>query len=169
MSKTAFDTFVSEQKRLAGAKEADWPQRRAEWLLNLQSLYDKIESILSSYISAGDIRVRYDPIELNEEGLGIYSASRLVLTIGTQDIVFAPVGTLIFGAKGRVDVLGSRGRATFLFADRTVKRVSQHGILRDRRANPDWSWMIAPALPASTLIDLTSESLKEAILEITNA
>ena len=43
-------------------------------------------------------------IKLNEYKIGSYEAPKLVLQIGHDTVYIEPVGTIILGAKGRVDV-----------------------------------------------------------------
>lgn len=51
------------------------------------------------------------PITLNEYRIGSYEASKLILYIGRDTVDIEPIGTIILGAKGRVDV--KAGGASF--------------------------------------------------------
>jgi hypothetical protein len=41
----------------------------------------------------------------------------MILKIGRQEIVMTPIGTLLIGAKGRVDVVGPAGRARLVLVN----------------------------------------------------
>ena len=95
-------------------------EQRDEWLVYLNKLYKEIESFIGKYSSLGQIRCRYQAIGLNEEYIGSYNAKQMVLRIGKQEVRLEPIGTLLIGSKGRVDVVGSSGKAQILLVDSRV-------------------------------------------------
>jgi hypothetical protein len=172
MSLAEFEEFV---KRHAGqtTNGADWKARKDEWLSNLDRLYAQVERLLKIYLARGDIVARYEPIEINEERLGSYATKRLVLRIGTDEVVFNPVGTLVIGARGRVDMVGSAGDARFLLVpsdDAVGSPSGREGRSKaaKREVSPpgDWDWRIAARPPSTDYADLTAESLTQAIMEV---
>src|SRR3984893_15014471 len=107
-----FAKFVKSQRSLASAvDQIDWAGERDEWLRYLDELYAQIESFLEAYLSDGPVRCEYRQINLNEENIGSYTANQMVLHIGQQAVTFTPIGTMLIGTKGRVDVLGPAGEA----------------------------------------------------------
>src|ERR1035437_3511247 len=97
-----FDEYVRRQQEIPpGGPPPDWKRERDEWLGYLNDLYKEIESFLSKYASLGQIRSRYQDIELNEEYIGSYNAKQMVLRIGKQEVRLVPIGTLLIGFKGR--------------------------------------------------------------------
>src|SRR5580698_1625711 len=118
---TDFEAFVKrEQTAAAEAERVDWAKERDDWLGHLKELYDQTESFLAEYIKAGEIKVHYRDIELNEENIGSYRAQQMILKIGRQEITMTPVGALFFYTKGRVDVVGPAGRARLVLVDRAA-------------------------------------------------
>jgi hypothetical protein len=106
-----FDDFVKRQQPTAAeTKPIDWAKQRDEWLQHLRQLYDQIETFLAEYLESGEIKRDYRDITLNEENIGSYKARQMVLNIGRQEITLTPIGTLLIGAKGRVDVVGRQER-----------------------------------------------------------
>jgi hypothetical protein len=62
-----FGAFVKrEQTAFAEVQSVDWAKERNEWLNHLKELYERIESFLAGYIQAGEIKLSYSDIELNE-------------------------------------------------------------------------------------------------------
>jgi hypothetical protein len=102
----------------------------------------------------------------------------MILKIGPQEITMTPVGTLLIGAKGRVDVVGPAGRARFVLVDREasgpkVKVTVSIGQSKARQVEPspretEWAWKIATNPPTIQYIELTQDSLFQAILEVAN-
>jgi hypothetical protein len=178
-----FDEFV--QRQLVGLSEwdqIDWDRARNEWLRYLDLLYKKVEGFLSRYTSTGKIRIRYAPVDLNDERLGAYTADRMILQIGRQEILLAPSGSLFMDFKGLVKVIGSAAEAVLVLAEKdrhsTLPRFagSRTGQRTDLLQNEpvvasekiEWIWKIMPRPPERRLIELTEESFFQLILEVSN-
>ena len=180
-----FDVFVDRQHQAAAAmsEDMDWNKERDEWLRYLDFLYESIEGFLKSYIDAKKIGCHYQEIELNEDDIGSYKARKLILRIGRQEITLTPVGTLLIGSKGRVDVLGPAGRTRLVLVDDHIKNprsffhVTMHPVGRKSvspsvpppaRMPINWTWKILSSPPGLELIELTRQSLFDMIMEVTN-
>jgi hypothetical protein len=101
------------------------------------------------------------------------------LAIGLQKIILTPIGTMLIGMRGRVDMIGARGMVRMILADRdstgskiTTRISIDCGKLFDgekpelREIN--WVWKIIQESPVRGFIDLTGESLMKSILAISN-
>lgn len=181
MRNKTFDEFVNnEQKGAALDASIDWGQQRDDWLEQLGRLYSKIESFLSKYTSAGQIHHEYRLINLNEENIGSYAANEMILRIGRKEVDLVPIGTLIIGSKGRVDVVGPVGTAQLLLVDsrassaRSMIRVSvtvgaKPSVQRERPKDVKWEWRIVTRPPERKFIDITQEAFFNLIMEVANA
>jgi hypothetical protein len=175
-----FDAFVkNQQPAVADGGPVDWARERDDWLRHLNELYETIESSLAKYIEAGLIKLSYRDMTLNEENIGSYTARQMILKIGRQEIVLTPVGTLLIGVKGRVDVIGPAGRTRFLLVDSKASRPQFKitvGIGGNAETPPQeeppkeirWAWKIATNAPTIQYIELTQESLFQALMEVAN-
>ncbi len=167
-----FDEFVKRQQEpTPGVAALDWDNERKEWLDYLDRLYKKIESLLDKYISSGQIQLEYRPIKLNEENIGQYVTKQMVLKIGPRSVVLEPIGTLLIGSKGRVDIIGPTGKAQFLLVDSKVSgpRSLIHvtvGVGRKIPAPPPptessrkikWEWKIVTRPPERRFIEITQQ------------
>jgi hypothetical protein len=176
-----FDEFVKRQQGLTpGVTELDWDNERKEWLKYLDKLYKKIESLLSKYISSGQIQLEYGTVELNEENIGSYSAQDMVLKIGRQSVNVEPIGTLFLGSKGRVDIIGPGGRAQLMLVD--SKRPGPKPLVQvsigfgGKRPVPPaepsreikWEWRIVTRPPERRFIEITQQTLFQLIMEVAN-
>jgi hypothetical protein len=180
--KRDFDEFVKrKQAEKAAAASIDWGSQRDEWLNYLNALYAQIESFLEDYLSAGEAQREYREIQLNEENIGSYAAKQMILKIGRQEVTFTPVGTLLIGTKGRVDVFGPAGKARLLLLDKkatnarslikvTVSETPPSPPPVSQPLEPiEWVWKIASRPPELKFTDLTQEAFFEMILEVANA
>jgi hypothetical protein len=174
-----FDAFV---KRLqAGSSEeepVDWGKERDEWLGYLTELYRQTESFLKDYRKTGEIKLTFREIQLNEANIGSYKADQAILKIGRQEITMTPVGTLLIGAKGRVEVVGPAGRARLVLVDSEASRPRpklkvSFGSKLEPTAEPapkeiKWAWKIATSPPTVQYIELTQKSLFQMLMEVAN-
>ena len=90
-----------------------------------------------------------------------------------------PVGTFLIGAKGRVDVVGPAGRTRFVLVDSkasgpTLKVTVNIGgkperpVVVSQPGKINWVWKIATNPPTIQYIELTQESLFQALMEVAN-
>ena len=182
MESKDFDEFVRRQHAdVSAAAKINWDQERDEWLDQLRELYGKIESLLRKYTSSGQIRLEYRSIRLNEENIGSYTAKQMVLRIGRQEVLLVPVGTLLIGFKGRVDIEGPAGKAQLALVDSRASStaslihvsVGEGGKLpvapKKTAGRIEWAWRIVTAPPERRFIEITQETLFRLIMEVANA
>ena len=177
--KSEFDAFVKRQQQSAASTGADWSRELQDWLRYLNELYGRIEELLQDYIKSGAIAVIYREIPINEENIGSYTARQMTLKIGPQEISLKPVGTLLIGTKGRVDVVGPSGRTRFLLVNKDASRPNIRAttaaraqqIVRRPEEPPrptTWTWKIATSPPRIEYIELTQDSLFRTLMEVAN-
>lgn len=179
----SFEDFVRRQQEQSAASKAfDYEGEKHAYLDLLNKLYEEIRAYLGDYLSAGTVRLESSTIQLNEEGIGTYDAPSLIIIIGNQQITLAPVGTLLIGSKGRVDVSGSAGKVRLTLVDRHARGVRDVikvtvNVVTDGDRMPDtpptaaakeidWTWKIVSPPPSMTFIELDKESFLTMILEI---
>ena len=181
---THFKEFVNRQQRRASVDKAvDWKKERDDWLGYLQQLYVRIAEYLDEYIKSGAIKLRASTIPLNKENIGVYEAKRLAIVIGGQEITLTPVGTLLIGSKGRVDVEGSAGNSRLVLINRNITHPRQMIRVNVATMSPgapplaetlpapkkiDWEWKIVSRPPAMQFIELNKETLFEMLMEVSN-
>ncbi len=153
-----FDNFV--KREVAASQEestVDWNKEREEWLQRLRDLYNQIEIYLDDYLKSGAISVSKTNIELNEEDVGSYLAPKLTIKIGRQEISFTPVGTMLIGSKGRVDVYGTGAKGRIVLVRNKDSKASK---------DTEWVWKIGGAPSYATLIPLDKDSLLNLLIEV---
>jgi hypothetical protein len=120
-SKTEFDRFVQRQQAAPeDAGSFDPKEQLQEWRHYLDVLYKQIEIYMAVYVAGGAADIRFENIELNEEFSGPYTVQQMLLQIGRSSITFKPIGTMLIGSKGRVDVHGPRGTARLALVNKNV-------------------------------------------------
>lgn len=183
MPGSEFDDFVRRQKaRSQDASEFDVGRRLDEWREYLAILYRDIEKYMAAYLAKGEATIEYRDVELNEEFSGPYAVPQMSLSIGPSVILFRPIGTMLIGSKGRVDVQGPLGSARLVLIDRKVGKARE--LFRITISVPDepapapgsqhdqpveWAWKLATPAPNIRFTDLDEESFFEMILSIADA
>jgi hypothetical protein len=180
MKNAAFDEFVKNQQEDAHSA-VNWDAIRDEWLRRLDELYGQIRGFLKEYIDAGEIQLETSPIALNEENIGSYTAQQLTLKIGRKEVRFQPIGTLLIGSRGRVDVIGAGViEARLVLVNNQFTRASDMSrvpinfaeelpdLPKKQPSNIDQAWKIVTRPPDRRFIELTQETLFKMIMEVAN-
>ena len=178
----SFDDFVNQQI----AKEEpsiDWIQVRDDWKKHLDEFYQLVEGFLQKYIDQGKVRITRATKQITEEHIGSYDVKSLEVQIGTIKVRLDPIGTRIFGAKGRVDMRrvgmhGPHGTVKFVLVPKTASSYTIRVIVRDSSSETkdepepiveEWAWKILTRSPNIKYIELEEESFLSAIMEVANA
>jgi hypothetical protein len=182
MENKDFDEFVRRQQGAASVADAEinWEKQRDEWLEYLNLLYKRVEAFLTTYTSSGQIVLEYRNVKLNEENIGSYTARKMVLRIGRQEVSLVPVGTLLIGCKGRVDIVGPAGKARVLLVDSEAPGLAAlvHVSVGTGGKVPvfaepasrtiKWAWRIVTRPPERRFVEITQERLFDLIMEVAN-
>lgn len=124
-------------------KKVDWDARKNNWLVSVDNLYKTVDDIIiKSFREAGfEVNAKREKIRLYEEYIGAYEIDNYIIQANNILIKLFPVGTIIIGAFGRVNMLLPR---------ETVKLVLQ-----------DWNdWRIVSGLGSSMkLIEFNEENI----------
>ena len=184
MSRSDFDAFVKRQQSEQQEEATFDPKQQLEqWLDYLDVLYGQITEYLQAYIESGAAQIEYRDIMLNEEFIGVYTARKMLLKIGRSTVTFTPIGTMLIGTKGRVDVQGPTGSARLSLINKQVTTARQLiQVTIGRASNPppappppeaikqiEWVWKISTPPPEMKFIELTQETFFDVTLAVANA
>jgi hypothetical protein len=180
MGKKDFDEFIKKQRAKASEEvDIDWDMKRNEWLSYLDQLYKKILTMMKKYTESGDVSVEYRQKTINEEWIGEYKAKTMTFKFKGSEITFDPIGTILIGAKGRVDLKGSAGTVKFVLVNKQSVGVRQKiavnisdeskAAKKEQKAEKiEWDWKIATPPPRIEYIELNEESFFDALMEVIN-
>jgi hypothetical protein len=176
-----FDNFVRRQQPISEEERIDWNKQRDEWLTRLDALYAKIQEFLQEYVNDGSIKLSFQEHRIIEENIGAYASRRMIIHIGRREITLTPIGTLLIGSAGRVDVTGSVGRARLVLVDKNAtsmrSMVKIKVLMAGEKQEPprevtnevDWTWKIVTAPPAVAFKELNKDSFFQLLMEVSNA
>ena len=182
MSRADFDALLKRQAAEKSQPDGFDPNKQLEqWQSYLSELYTDIGGYLGEYVTSGKASIVMEDITLNEDFSGPYTVQQMNLRIAGSMVIFEPIGTMLIGSKGRVDVQGPRGSARLSLINRKTTNVRQMIRVRVRIGNepepspePDqgpieWVWKIIKATPDVDFIDLTEDSFFDLIIGVIDA
>ena len=177
MAEQDFSEFVRRKtERVKAEGVIDWAKRRADWLQELEELYARMEGHLKPYTQAGEIQIERAPVQLREDHLGTYDAEKLTFKIGRENIVAKPIGTLLIGASGRVDLSGSRKTLKIVLLTKggpVLTTKFRHGGVTEESSRSmvrgdveEAGWYIETPPPESVVVAFSEDSFRDAIMEV---
>ena len=174
MGKKDLQAFINAKKRDAEVEEQiDWGKRRDEWLQSLNEIYGQIQNWLNDFEENDVISLEYKNKEINEEHIGIYNTSKMIIKIASEQILLDPIGTLLIGAKGRIDMKGKNGTIKIvLVPEHSGSPSIKIDIASGDEPKPEekvpvkWAWKIATPPPSVKYIELDNDSFSDALLEV---
>jgi hypothetical protein len=178
MSRNEFEEFLRRQEEEITAPErVDWNKTREEWVKHIEDFYKMVKDWMKDYVKSGKVTIKTLAMTLNEQPLGAYKTHKLVLKIANQEVILSPIGTLLIGAKGRIDMESRTGKVRFVLVDErsegSLVRTQVSGDKRSKSKEMDeskisWTWKIAVPPPSVNYIPLNEESFFDALMELIN-
>lgn len=177
MGKKDLQAFINAKKLTAeDDKKIDWNKMKDEWLAHLKELYIQIEGWLKVFENNDVISFEYKRLNLNEEHIGIYESSSMIIKIASEQVLLEPIGTLLIGAKGRVDMKGKSGITKIVLVPKEARgpsikvdiKVGDEAKKAEEKIEvvKEWTWKIATPPPAIMYIDLDNDSFSDALLGV---
>lgn len=186
MNKTDFEQFL-RNSAVAKKEELliDWDGQRQQWISFIDAFYSEIESWIEDYRKEGLIECFYTEKNITEDYIGSYYVRKMDLTLAGTRLTFEPIGTLLIGSKGRIDLIGPKGTTKFLLVDKLSKGItfrftttvieedgsektidSEKGI---QKKEPEWTWKILERnTPRVSFVEFTQENFFQALMELVN-
>jgi len=116
---TKFEDSVrqyADQKKSV-AESVDWKERKEWWQNRVSLLFDEIYDWLKNLIESGTIEFARANVPLKEEALGAYEVESCTVCLQQQKLTFKPVGSIIIGGFGRIDVDGPNGHVMLILCN----------------------------------------------------
>ena len=178
MAAQEFTDFVKRKTAQVQDEVVDWDETKAGWLQELDELYARMEDHLRPYTEAAEIQIERSPMQLKEDHLGAYNADKLTFKIGREKIVAKPIGTLLIGARGRVDLSGPRKTLKIVLLAKggpvLTTRIETGGVAEESshsmvRSDVDEAgWYIETPPPESVVVPFGEDSFRDAIMEVSD-
>mgnify|MGYP003367003965 CR=1 FL=1 len=107
--------FLRKKQQDYEQEQMNWQNVKEQWQQQVREFMDQINSWLKPLVQEQLLNVQEGEICLDEEHIGSYATSTLEIVIGGERIKIQPVGRLIIGALGRIDISSSKGSYIVLY------------------------------------------------------
>lgn len=179
MIQKTFDEFVNEQTSQEAHAPFDKAKELDQWKRYTEVFYQSIELFLQKYIDDSKITLVYKTETLHEDLVGSYEVKALTISIGANQIRVKPIGMMLVGVKGRIDMIGSRGTVKFVLVEKNASAPKLSTRIWVKGEEPlseqpvidppsEWTWKIATPPPKIKYIELEEESFYTAMQEVVN-
>jgi hypothetical protein len=171
-----FNKFL---KALQDKEKAKRDKRRqfdpAERIYRFQTLvsdfFDTLETEwFRDSVAEGLMTIEREQISICEDSLGRYNTEKCRLIMGAEKIEFVPIGTVLLGTDGRIDMVYKRNEVMFVHVGEKVKRASDlMAVLKKIMPNKDLGekvWKYTPKVTRSHYMTANSQSVKSLIMEL---
>lgn len=160
MQNEKFMEMVRQRASEQQEQTIDWTDRRDWWIEQVKSLLACVKAWLKPLTDEGTVRVTCSNITLNEEKtLGEYEVPQASVRLGSEELKLKPVGSVIVGGFGRIDVIGPMGRAMLVLAPLDDNLPPEQR--RDRS-----EWLLTHPERRHALRKLTQETFQEIFADL---
>ncbi|WP_202369639.1 hypothetical protein [Pseudomonas sp. MWU318] len=177
----SFSEFVSKHSDVVESAKFDPEKEIDEWINYLDQLYRTIEGFVSPYGDEGAVQLVFAPISIMEESLGTYVVNSARLLVGNAKFIFNPIGTMLIGSKGRVDLIGPTGRAMLALVRGNGPRISvkvtiddgSKQVVTDSKSREEaleklepWEWKIVSNRPPYKYTELNADKFLNLLMSL---
>jgi hypothetical protein len=106
MAIDSFEEFLKKKNK--DEKPIDWALRRKEWLNSIDEFYQNVNNWLTPFIKGSLLNIEKNDMPIYEQYIGHYYVPQLDIRIGNEIVSLTPKGTMIAGARGRIDLRGPK-------------------------------------------------------------
>lgn len=104
------------QKKLEEKTKSEFnaQEEKKKWINRVDEIFSNIKKWIDEPVKNNLVEVTEQEIEINEERLGKYKISSLVIRSLWDTVYITPIGRMILGAIGRIDILSTKGKYSIL-------------------------------------------------------
>ena len=172
-SKNLEDFLNENTEKESKENSIDWEAQKNSWLQSVEHFYSDVKEWLKPFIDKNQVRIEFKNITLQEDHIGKYDIKAMYIYISNEKVFFEPIGTLLVGARGRIDMNGKNGVTKFLLVGEnskgfkiTVTRGNETPIKTEHTAKEKLVWKMSTPLPNIKFLTLNSDSFSDALLSI---
>jgi len=177
MSRIDFDEFLRKEEEKK-APIIDWEARKDWWLEQIDILFADIQNWLKEYTESNKIGVELNDYIIFEEVFGSYTVRQMKIKISNKTVTLTPVGTILIGTKGRVDMKGNAKVVKFILADKNATEPQigvifsdenkKHEGVNNFKPPVDCVWKISTNPPKIQYSELNEGSFLQCLVQVCN-
>lgn len=118
----SFSELLAERKKngtIDSSQKEDWANRKRDWLIALDQLYAIVDEIVvHGFKQAGyEVNAQKETVLIFEDFIGSYNIENYIIRANDIEIKLIPIGTIILGGKGKVNLLISGDTIKLILQD----------------------------------------------------
>jgi hypothetical protein len=181
MGKEKFEEFIKQSD--TQNEQINWEEKKQWFIKQVDEFYNIIDEYLEPY--KDKIEIKDCEITIYEEKLGSYEIKKRSLNIKNNIVEFIPVGAILIGAWGRIDMEGPNGKVKFVLVPEFSKAPKiETAILSTDEDRKKWEekqrreaemiknakkvWKIATQPPSIEYLDLDENRFFDKLMEVIN-
>ncbi|GHT83015.1 hypothetical protein FACS1894137_03100 [Spirochaetia bacterium] len=184
MGRKEFDEYIISNTK-DESKGINIEKELREWKACLDELYNTIEKVwMKDYISKNKVQVVTGTKKIYEEFSGEYEVRTLNIVFAGKTVSLNPIGTMLVGAKGRVDLIGKNGTVVLILVNKkldgpnfqvkmfTSKKERKDYEEKKKSEQPkgiEWEWKVLIENELMRYEKLDEDTFFDIIMELTNA
>lgn len=188
MSINELKNIIQSKKEHADSEDVFDPKEQiTDYITLTNDLYEMVKNSIKELIDEGLVSLKREAIQVNEESLGEYKIDSLSILFSNEKVVFKPVGTMLIGSKGRVDMVGPKGVERFTLIRKGItspsqlikvnvvvvgkeKKLENEETQKSKKLTlEDWDWKLLPNDRNWTKFgEVTEEAITSALARVIN-
>jgi hypothetical protein len=164
-----------KKKKKEQRGSTDWNQIKKEWFNKIEKFYKLVKGYLKEFEDEDLLSLTKNKIEIREENIGRYIADQLIIELPDQEVKLTPKGTLIVGAKGRIDMEGAMGEVRFVLVPESAESVGFRVVegtekkdQKEETGQEEYVWKYSTDPPEIKMYDLSQELFLELLEKVIN-
>ncbi|RMD04331.1 hypothetical protein D9O40_02470 [Clostridium autoethanogenum] len=89
-------------------------EEKKKWINSVDEILSNIKKWIEEPVKNHLVEIIDEKVEINEERLGKYKISSLAIRSLWDTVYIRPIGRMILGAIGRIDILSTKGKYSIL-------------------------------------------------------
>lgn len=106
--------FLKKKLNEKTKTEFNAEEEKKKWINSVNEIFSNIRIWVEEPIKNNLVEIIDEEVEINEERLGKYKISSLAIRSLWDTVYIRPIGRMILGAIGRVDILSTKGKYSIL-------------------------------------------------------
>lgn len=97
--------FIENYENKNGVSQLDYSNTIKLYQSRVEYFYSQIKTWLRPLVDTGKLSIVQEEISLTEDSLGTYPINRMIISFGKFHIELRPIGTILIGTPGRIDMV----------------------------------------------------------------
>ena len=97
--------FIENYDNKNGVSQLDYSNTIKLYQSRVEYFYSQIKTWLRPLVDTGKLSIVQEEISLTEDSLGTYPINRMIISFGKFQIELRPIGTILIGTPGRIDMV----------------------------------------------------------------